>query len=303
MADKKSVIIDFDNTMGIPGCDVDDGLALLFLLGNPERASVVGATTAYGNNHINTVHANSEAVFDELGLEIPLFRGCRDAAHPASDASAYLARSAAEKPGEISVLAIGSLTNLRGAHLLDSAFFSNLREVVLMGGITQTLVFNGTIMNELNFACDAIATRLVLAQAPNVATATANNCLPAFFSAADFEQRYGPSAENPAENYLWRTCRYWFRDMRERYGLEGFHCWDVVAAAYLIMPELFEDVLLDVTMSEALLGVGYLEEAAPGAEHAVVNTPRIRDAQALVDAVHKGWGRALDLLGEKVRPR
>ncbi|MGV8082626.1 MAG: nucleoside hydrolase [Coriobacteriia bacterium] len=293
MTGNKSVIIDFDNTMGVPGCDVDDGLALLFLLGNPELVSVVGATTTYGNNHLETVHANTEAMFDDLGLDIPLFRGCRDAEHPQSEASAFLARQAAEHPGEISVLATGSLTNLRGAQLLDPSFFANLREVVLMGGITQTLVFNGTIMDELNFSCDPIATKLVLSHAPRVATATGNNCLPAFFSAADFERRYAPSAEN----YLWRACRYWFRDMRERYGLDGFHCWDVVAAAYLTMPSLFDDCLLDVTMSETLLGVGYLEPATPGAEHSLVNTPKIREPREFVETMHAGWGRALELLG------
>jgi inosine-uridine nucleoside N-ribohydrolase len=30
------IIFDFDNTFGIDGCDIDDGLALLYALGHPQ---------------------------------------------------------------------------------------------------------------------------------------------------------------------------------------------------------------------------------------------------------------------------
>jgi purine nucleosidase len=293
----KNVIFDFDNTMGVPGCDVDDGLALLFLLGHPELASVVGATTAYGNNLVDTVHSNTRILFEEWGLDIPIFRGCQDAAHPASEASEYLARTVADNPGELSILATGSLTNLRGAQLIDPGFLRNVREIVLMGGITQTLVFNGNIMDELNFACDPVATKLVLAEGKNVSTATGNNCLKAFFTNEEFERRFAPSAEKPADTYLARKCRYWFRDMKERYHLEGFHCWDVVSAAYLVMPEFFDDDVRDVTMSEHALSIGYLEPAFPGAPHALVNLPTIRDEAEFVETVYAGWERGLTLLG------
>ena len=35
MTDRVPLILDCDNTMGVPGRDVDDGLALLYLLGSP----------------------------------------------------------------------------------------------------------------------------------------------------------------------------------------------------------------------------------------------------------------------------
>ena len=45
----RKIIHDCDCTFGINGCDVDDGLALLYLLGDPE-AEILGVTTTYGNN-------------------------------------------------------------------------------------------------------------------------------------------------------------------------------------------------------------------------------------------------------------
>ena len=32
----KKIVYDCDLTLGVPGCDVDDGLALMYLLGCPE---------------------------------------------------------------------------------------------------------------------------------------------------------------------------------------------------------------------------------------------------------------------------
>lgn len=289
----RRVVIDFDNTMGIPGCDVDDGLALLFLLGCPERAEVVAVTTTYGNNLIGTVHMNTRRLFAEWGLEIPIFRGCADAQHLESDASRFLAQAAAGAPEEVSLLALGSLTNLRGARAIDAGFFGAVGEVVAMGGITQTLAFNGVIMDELNFACDPIATRLTLSETRQVSVATANNCLGAYFPAASLERRFGHAAPGSIGDALWRACDLWLADVRGRYGLDGFHCWDVVAAAYLAMPELFDDEVGRVTLSETLLGVGYLESAGAGVPHARVNMPRIRDAAAFTEAVCAGWERGL----------
>ena len=45
----RKIIHDCDCTFGINGCDVDDGLALLYLLGDGQ-AEVLGVTTTYGNN-------------------------------------------------------------------------------------------------------------------------------------------------------------------------------------------------------------------------------------------------------------
>ena len=293
---KKRVVMDFDNTMGIPGCDVDDGLALLYLVGNPDHVKIEAACSTYGNNRLDVVHANTEALFDSLGLSIPLYRGGTDPAHPISEAAEFLCGLVDRNPGEISILATGSLTNLRGASLLDKDFFSKVREISLMGGITQSLVFNGKIMDELNFACDPQATYAVLSAACKVATATGNNCLPAFFTTDEFKQRLF-RGDRQDGGFVYDICRYWFRDMEERYMLDGFCCWDVVSAAYLIEPELFDDVTGTFTLSEAAFSIGYLERAFEGVPQTTIHTPVIRDAARFTDAMYASWQRAIELLG------
>lgn len=58
------VILDCDNTMGT-GADVDDGLALLYLLGHAGEVELAGITCTYGNSDIDTVYANTRRLAGE----------------------------------------------------------------------------------------------------------------------------------------------------------------------------------------------------------------------------------------------
>ena len=298
---RKRIVVDFDITMGVPGCDVDDGLALLMLLGNSGLCTVEGLCASYGNSDIGTTYDTARRIAETWRLDVPVLRGGASPTEPESEAADFLARMAAENPGELSVLATGSLTNLRGAALADPAFFENVAEVALMGGITQSLAINGRIMDELNMSCDPDAAYAVLAATRNasegsagcpVHIATAQNCLPAFFNRRDFIDLRGP------DSWFYRTCDYWFADMDERYAWNGFTCWDIVAATYLIRPDLFVDDWRDVALDRRLFSVGFLDaNPMDGAPAAHVNLPRIVDAEAFRQAAFDGWRRALEPLG------
>lgn len=62
----KHVIFDCDNTLGVKDCDVDDGLALLYLLGC-EEVTVHGVTCTYGNNKLPVVYAQTEKLLKNIG--------------------------------------------------------------------------------------------------------------------------------------------------------------------------------------------------------------------------------------------
>ena len=86
----KRIIIDFDNTMGVRGCDIDDGLALLFLLGT-EGVRVEAACTAFGNSSIDVVHDNTARMLREWDLDIPVHRGAGAPDEEPSEAARFLA--------------------------------------------------------------------------------------------------------------------------------------------------------------------------------------------------------------------
>ena len=290
----KKVIIDFDNTMGVPGCDVDDGLALLYLLGNPELCRVEAACTAYGNSTIDIVHDNTLRLFELWELDIPVYRGGEGPGDMESEASRFLSQAAAGSPGELSILATGSTTNLLGALRADPAFLDNTAEVVLMGGVTESLVINGRYMSELNFSCDPDATLAVLqaaSEGAKVSVATAQHCLPSFFDRKMMEDGFG------ANSWLVNTINYWFGDMDERYRSTGFVAWDLVAAAMLIKPWLFEGETRDVSLNRQLISAGFLESTTHDAPQARIETPVISNPAALVEDALESWQRGLDLLG------
>ncbi|SHH65673.1 Inosine-uridine preferring nucleoside hydrolase [Sporobacter termitidis DSM 10068] len=283
----KKVIYDCDNTMGVFDCDVDDGLALIYLLGK-ERIELCGITTTYGNSDIDTVYKNTDLMLRELGrTDIPLLRGCPGKGHLQSEAAEYLVQTAKAHKGDISILATGSLTNLYSACQLDRDFFDYTAEIVLMGGITEELTINGRILDELNFSCDPAAADCVL-RSGKASSITGNNCLKAYFTVNEFRQRLEGNSR-PIARYIFDKCFYWFENMTRRFNIDGFYNWDVVAAAYLAEPGLFKDNPQYLTSGPQQLKSGILNFGGKEARRAIVNLPEIDDPVLFAEDVYKSW--------------
>ena len=276
---KIPVILDCDNTMGVPGCDVDDGLTLLYLLGCPE-VNLLGVTCSYGNNTQQTVYDNTLRLLKKWGKEdIPVFRGGDNAVRRKSPASGFLAESARKYKGELCILATGAMSNLLGAAEEDPEFWGNLKTVSIMGGITEPLFVNGVPMDELNLSCDPEASCAVLRNVRDLRIATAQNSLHSYFPRTDW-RAWGLSEEDVA---------YWFDIHETKWKLDGIVIWDVMAAVQLIHPELLdanETVIgpdVELLRSGMILGCGYCRSA---------KLPQIRDLKAYTDHVYCTWRNA-----------
>lgn len=90
------------------------------------------------------------------GLDMD-FDGTRTEDENAVDA---LIRLTAEQPGEISVVAIGPLTNVAMAAVMDPAFVGNVKHLVIMGGSNNGRG-NITAAAEFNFYVDPHAAKVV----------------------------------------------------------------------------------------------------------------------------------------------
>jgi purine nucleosidase len=187
------VIIDTDPGLGEPGSDIDDGLAIALALRSPEL-EVLGLTIVNGNVDAITGTDVARNLVDRLGFPaLPVVLGAteplkRDMAplramfdavlggeaadaatsaelrgpSTAEHAADYLARIAAERPGEVVVIAIGPMTNLALAIQRDPSFASNVRELVLMAGSATTYAQNITVVGDFNAYCDPEALDIVL---------------------------------------------------------------------------------------------------------------------------------------------
>lgn len=172
------VILDTDLAMGAPGSDIDDGFALALALAEP-GLSVDLVTTVGGNSDVDTSTRLSRQLLEVLdrtdvavvgGADRPLNpalrQGTRSPTEPDGPAgpvaaTEIVARVMAE-PGRITIVAIGPLTNIALALMLEPRLAEAVQEIVLMGGVYLAHTNVGSMPGEYNFWCDPDAARIVL---------------------------------------------------------------------------------------------------------------------------------------------
>ena len=196
-----SVVIDTDPGLGEPGSDIDDGLAIAYALRSPEL-EVLALTIVNGNVDAITGTDVARRLVERLGVpDLPVILGATeplvrdmapvralfDAVFDSDDeldtadastvaptdavlrgpstpehAADYLVRIAAERPGEVVVIAIGPMTNLALAIQRDPGFATNVRELVLMAGSATGYAQNITVVGDFNAYVDPEALEIVL---------------------------------------------------------------------------------------------------------------------------------------------
>jgi purine nucleosidase len=152
------IILDTDLAMGAPGSDIDDGFALALALADPEL-SVELVTTVGGNSDVVTSTRLTHDLLRVLGRsDIPVVQGA-----PADDdAAAEIARRVLAEPGELTIVAIGPLTNVARAVAHDPAVATAVREIVVMGGVYLEQTNVAAMPGEYNFWCDPDAAQAVM---------------------------------------------------------------------------------------------------------------------------------------------
>jgi len=227
------VIFDCDNTMGLPFKEVDDGLTLLYLLGQPD-IDLIAVTTTFGNGTVDQAFAQTRKLLAQAGrADIPVFKGAGQRHAPPTEAARFLAETAAAHPGEISLLATGPLGNLRGAAELDVQFFDNLKQIACMGGYLSPLRIGRRDVAELNLSANPEAAYQVLNGPCPVTLMNAQICLQASFSRAEIANL------NFWPRNIRRILYQWWVVFGLACSVSHFYLWDLLPAVYLSYPELF----------------------------------------------------------------
>jgi purine nucleosidase len=169
---------------------VDDALAILMA---HAQADVVGLTIAAGNVGLAHTVANALKLVEAIGADTPVFPGCpvplvvpaADAGfvhgadgfgdtgllpstRRASDEHAALAivRMAREQPGQLTLVALGPLTNLALALRLDPDLPSRIARLVVMGGAVTGRGNTHLVGAEFNIGFDPEAAHVVFSAWP-----------------------------------------------------------------------------------------------------------------------------------------
>jgi purine nucleosidase len=165
---------------------VDDALAILMAHAHTHVAAL---TVAAGNVGLKHTVRNARTLVDLVGAATPVFAGCpsplvrapeEDAAfvhgedgfgdvgfpepkHTAEGEHAALAliRLTRERPGELTLVALGPLTNLALAVRLDPGFPQRVKRLVIMGGAVTGHGNTGKVPAEFNIGFDPEAAHVV----------------------------------------------------------------------------------------------------------------------------------------------
>lgn len=285
------VIFDCDNTMGLEGKDVDDGLTLLYLLGRKD-IELCGVTLTHGNGTIEEVSNNTRRVFEDLNLKhVKYYIGANAIENRYSEAAKFLAEETRRYPKDITILATGSMSNLYGAYLYDNEFFNNVKNIVIMGGLLAPLTIGNVDVKELNLSCDYEATFKVLTSGANITILNGHTSLQALFGEAEIE--YVRKSNNYLLNYIYNNIVPWCKHMEEYFGIKGFCNWDAAAAIYITDPELFDENIVNVLPSKELLKLGYITLSEDGNNK--INMPSsIKNLEEFNDILISSWEQ-LDL--------
>lgn len=278
------IIIDTDNTFGIENCDIDDGLAIIYLI-SKSKDRILAISSSFGNNNLETVHNNTKKFLKDINKEsIPLYKGGYSE-DEVNEAAEFMVSSAREHKGKLSIVALGSLTNLARAYEIDNSFFENLKALYLMGGISKELIISGKTLNELNFSIDYKSAFTTLSNAKNIYISTGNTCLNSYLTFDDFQKF---SKKGSFENWLYTNSKYWLDREKEKFNSKQIYLWDVFAASSLIDKRLFDFDDIEISPSLESLKTGLL--IADG-KKIRVKIPRLKNNRDFIKTVLHAFSR------------
>jgi purine nucleosidase len=245
----KRLIIDTD-----PG--VDDAHALILALSHP-GVQVQAITTVAGNVSLEKTTRNALNVLEWLGKDVPVYAGCADslvqsppkrAISHGSDglgdvnfapprrspqtehAAEALVRLTRQRPAEITLVAIGPLTNLALATRLDPALPQRVRRLVILGGVIGGRGNAWLPAAEFNFYVDPEAAFVVLENWKNVLLVPWETVEQHRLSAAELEQLF--AIESHKADLFRRTIQQRLEQQMPRY--DGVNEPDPLAMAVAI---------------------------------------------------------------------
>lgn len=233
--------------------DPDDCLAIAWLASR--GADIVGISTSFGNASGEVVGRTTGALASHLieaGAPVPTPRTGAAAPLPANAAlpPGVVALRAALAEGPLTILALGPLTNvaaaLDGRPDLQPAV---TRIVAVMGRrrghlfhpsegrADHPLLGHGPIFRDLNFSVDPEAVRSALAMDVPLSLVPYDAARTIRLTTADID---GLARADPAFAQAPRWTRDWLEFWETTVGLPGFYPFDLVAAAYVVDPGVFD---------------------------------------------------------------
>lgn len=130
----KRIIIDTDIALGQRHRDVDDGLAIVMAAGSPDL-TIEAITLTYGNDSLDNVKQSMNRLATQMeGFSIQAVRGAGSASDlgKKSEATEKIIQTLNED--KATIVAIGPLTNIASALMLEPIIAERIEEIVMVAG-------------------------------------------------------------------------------------------------------------------------------------------------------------------------
>lgn len=257
---RQKVIFDTD-----PG--IDDAMALLLIDRSP-ALELLGITTVLGNADIDTVTRNALYLKQRFGFAAPVAKGAdRPLKLPRSDSPShihgrdglgnvsipdkidvapdprpawqFIAETVRANPGEVTLIAVGRMTNLALALQHDPEIAKLVKAVSIMGGAFGIKGHTGNVspVAEANIIGDPDAADIVLTAPWKVTMVGLDVTHETVMTPAYLARLRNAAGETG--RFIWDITRVYEQFYRDQVGLEGIACHDSLAVAYVIDPTLF----------------------------------------------------------------
>lgn len=263
----------FDTDFAYP--PQDDAMALFFVLNSPEL-QILGITTVAGNRSLNVATTDALKVLEVTQRpEIPVYVGAASpllhkgtewdtkrhggwyANEPAPEppggfakkkpestsAIDFLVSTVMQNPGQVTILALGPVTNIAMAMRMEPKFAGNVKQLVIMGGAIASLPDGGgnhTPNAEFNFYVDPEAAQVVLRSGMPIVLSTLNISRKAKFTKEWYEKIV--AVDTPITRLIKEQLGPRFEKRPDMTAL----MYDQIAAVTLIDPTLMKTVELYV---------------------------------------------------------
>ncbi|WP_413698709.1 nucleoside hydrolase [Psychromonas sp. KJ10-10] len=256
----RKIILDSD-----PG--IDDAMAILFAEAN-STIDLMAITTVYGNAMIENATNNALFLKKKFNLKADIVKGASkpitktpvgptvivhgetgfgDMLIPKQDealidsrpAYQYIIDMVKENPGEITLVAIGPLTNLALALKAAPEIVNLVKEVVIMGGAFGENGHRGNVTPyaEANIHDDPHVADAVFCAPWPVVIIGLDVTQQSFFSTDYLKSLCDQS--NEVGEFMWQVNQYYLQFYSKKLNLDGCFVHDPSAIAYVINPDLF----------------------------------------------------------------
>jgi purine nucleosidase len=264
----KRILIDTD-----PG--IDDSLAILLALASPE-VKLEGLTVVHGNSSTEQGTINALSILELAGAgHIPVAKGCelplvqpsllapethghtglgyaqlpRPTSRPiVQHGSDFLIEQIMSNPGEITLVAIGPLTNVALAIRKEPRIVQAVKELFIMGGALRH-EGNTTSLAEFNTYVDPHAAHIVYHSGIPITLTPLDVTYQCILMAEDVARLQ--KIRSPIPDFIADATRFYMEFHDEYQGIQGCVINDPLTLALTFTPELcdYEEQYVDVDIS------------------------------------------------------